>query len=128
KSGTVLIGANDALGGTSGTGAVLLGDTTGTAAANLLTTGAFTTQNPITIQTGNTGLMTLGGNTAAASIYTGTVTFGTLGANPTKDATFVALAGGSVDFQGVLNENTNNTTVANVTIGDATHSGTVKFS
>jgi fibronectin-binding autotransporter adhesin len=118
KAGTILAGNNAAL----GTGAALLGDTTGTSAASLLTNGAFTIANNITVQSGNTGLMTLGGNTANASIFTGTIALGTT----TKDATFVALAGGSVDFQGVISDGSSNN--SNVTIGDATHSGTVKFS
>ena len=123
QAGTILIGNSNAL-GTGGT--VLLGHTTGTSAANLLTTGAFTVGRAITLQSGNTGVMTLGGNTAAASSFTGAVLLGNSGALA-RNASFVALAGGSVDFSGVINENTG-IAASSVTIGDATHAGTVKFS
>lgn len=132
NSGTLFVGANNALGSSNGTigttgNTVLLGNTTGSSNASLLTTGAFTIANAIQTQTGNSGTLTLGGNAAAASIYSGTITLGTASA-AAKDATFVALAGGSVDFQGVINEASGATTTANVNIGDGTHSGTVKFS
>jgi fibronectin-binding autotransporter adhesin len=128
KAGTILIGVSDAttFSGALGLGSVLLGDTTGSSNAALYTNGAFSMGRPITIQSGNTGLVTLGGNTANASTFGGSVTFGTA-SGASKSATFVALAGGSTEFSGVLNENTS---VANtgVTIGDASHTGTVKFS
>ena len=126
KSGTVLIGANGALGGTSGTGSVLLGDTTGTANARLLMNGAFTAANPVTIQSGNTGVMTIGGDSADASIFSGAINLGTA-SGAAKNGTFVALSGGSVDFQGVINESSS-VPDSSVVIGDATHSGVVRFS
>lgn len=123
QAGTILIGNNNAL-GTGGT--VLLGNTSGSSAANLLTNGAFTLSRAITLQSGNTGVMTLGGNTAAASSFTGAILLGNSG-SLARNATFVALAGGNVDFTGVINENSG-IADSSVTIGDATHSGTVKFS
>lgn len=58
-----------------GTGAVLLGDTTGSAAATLNTGAtALTFTNNITVQSGSSGLKTLGHTGAAAVVYSGTVT------------------------------------------------------
>jgi fibronectin-binding autotransporter adhesin len=126
QAGTILIGNNNAL-GTGGT--VLLGNTSGSSATNLFTNGAFTLSRAITLQSGNTGLMTLGGNTASASVFSGNILLGSPSA-ATKGGTFVAASGGSVDFQGVINENTSPTNGQSgaVTIGDGTHSGIVKFS
>lgn len=130
-SGTLFVAANNALGSSNGTigtkgNGVFLGATSGTANASLLTTGAFTVQNDITLQSGNAGTMTLGGNSANASIYSGAINLGTA-SGTAKNGTFVALAGGSTDFQGVIDENTS-VPASSVTIGDATHSGTVRFS
>ncbi len=130
-SGTLFVGANNALGSSNGTvgtigNTVLLGNTTGSANANLLTTGGFTIANAITVQSGNTGVMTLGGNTVANSIFSGAVSFGTA-SGTAKGATFVAASGGNVDFQGAISENTS-VPASSVIIGDTTHSGSVKFS
>jgi autotransporter-associated beta strand protein len=130
-SGTLFVGANNALGSSNGTigttgNVVLLGNTSGGSNAKLLTTGAFTIANVVTLQSGNTGVMTLGGDSANASVYSGAIKFGT--ANGTaKGGTFVAAAGGSVDFQGSISENTS-VPASSVIIGDSTHSGVVKFS
>ena len=105
---------------------MLLGDTTAALNASLLTAGPFTFGNPITIQSGNTGVMTIGGNTAAASSFTGAINLGTASGTQ-KNVALVALAGGSVDFTGVIDESTS-VPSSNVTIGDSTHSGTVKLS
>ena len=59
--------------------------------------------------------------------FSGAIQLGTASA-AAKDATFVAATGGSVDFTGVISENTSVTTNANVTVGNATNLGTVKFS
>lgn len=131
KSGTLFVGANNALGSSNGTvgttgAAVLLGDTTGSSNATLLTTGAFTVANAITLQSGNTGVITIGGNSANASIFSGAVKLGTA-SGTAKNGVFVSLSGGSADFQGVITENTS-VPASSVTIGDAAHAGTVKFS
>lgn len=131
KAGTLIVGAAAPSGGAGALGNassdVLLGDTTGSSDASLLTGGAFTVGRAVTVQSGNTGIITLGGNTAAASSFTGAITLGTA-SGAKKDATFVAFAGGSVNFSGVIGENTNVAGVSNLTIGDSTHAGTVKFS
>ena len=129
KAGTVAIGVSNVgaiTSGALGTGTVLLGDTTAALNASLLTAGPFTFGNPITIQSGNTGVMTIGGNTAAASSFTGAINLGTASGTQ-KNVALVALAGGSVDFTGVIDESTS-VPSSNVTIGDSTHSGTVKLS
>jgi len=76
KAGTVLIGISN-VGSTSGalgTGSVLLGDTTGSNSASLLTNGAFTLSNSITVQAGNTGTAKIGGNTDNNSTFSGAIT------------------------------------------------------
>ncbi len=131
NSGTLFVGANNALGSSNGTigttgNTVLLGDNTGSSNATLLTTGAFTVANAITLQSGNTGVITIGGNSANASIFSGAVKLGTA-SGTAKNGVFVALSGGSAEFQGSITENTS-VPASSVTIGDATHAGTVKFS
>jgi autotransporter-associated beta strand protein len=130
KAGTVYVGAN-APSGSAGalgnsTNAVNLGDTSGTANASLYTNGAFTVGRAITVQSGNTGTATIGGNTAAASTYSGNINLGTA-SGTAKNVTLVAAAGGSVDFSGIINENTS-VPNSNVTIGSGTHTGTVRLS
>jgi hypothetical protein len=68
------VSANDALGNAAS--AVLVGDTTGTANALLLTNGAFTVSRNITVQAGNTGTTTLGGSTDNNSSFTGNIVLG----------------------------------------------------
>ncbi len=96
RAGTLVVaaaapsGSAGALG--NSTTAVLLGDTTGSANASLLTNGAFTVGRAITVQTGNSGLIRLGGNqTTGTSLYTGNIVLG-------KDLTLTSAAGGQVDF------------------------------
>lgn len=134
NAGTLVAGVGDtsttvsAFGGSSR--AVSLGDTTGSNNTSLLIGGAFTVGNTITVQTGSTGnTITLGGSTAAASSFTGASIFlGSAGGVAVKDATFVAATGGSVDFTGIIRENVSGAGDANVTVGNATNLGTVKFS
>lgn len=99
KGGTVQIGVNN-VGTTSGalgpsTAAVTLGDTTGSANASLLTAGAFTFANAVTVASGSSGSATLGGGTADTSIFTGNITLN-------KSATFTAVSGGTVTFSGII--------------------------
>jgi autotransporter-associated beta strand protein len=130
QAGTVLVGAN-APSGSAGalgnsTNAVTLGDSTGSVNASLLTNGAFTVGRAIEVRSGNTGTMTIGGNTAAASTYSGNISLGTA-SGTAKSVTLVAATGGSVEFSGVIDENTS-VPASNVTVGSATHTGTVKLS
>jgi fibronectin-binding autotransporter adhesin len=133
NSGTLLIGASDnststgPLGGANlSAKAVLLGNTSGSSNASLLMNGPYTIANIVTVQSGNTGTITIGGNTADASTFSGAVNLGTA-SGTAKNATFIAQTGGSVNFAGVIDENTS-VPVSGVTIGDVTHTGTVRFS
>jgi autotransporter-associated beta strand protein len=67
------------------TSAVLLGDTTGSANASLLTGGAFTIGRTVTVQAGSSGTATIGGNTDNNSTFSGAVTLN-------KDATVTQVA------------------------------------
>jgi autotransporter-associated beta strand protein len=130
KAGTVIVGAN-APSGSAGalgnsTAAVTLGDTTGSANASLLTSGAFTVGRNVEVRSGNTGTATIGGNTAAASTYSGSINLGTA-SGTAKGVTLVAASGGSVNFSGVIDENTS-VPASGVTIGSAMHTGAVRLS
>lgn len=130
RAGTVILGAGDTsttvgvLGGSSRS--VLLGDTAGSNNASLLNAG-FSAGNAITVQTGSTGTITLGGSAANASIFSGNILLGSTDV-AAKDAKFVAAAGGTVTFSGIIAENLGATTSANVVVGDSTNTGTVVFS
>jgi len=99
KAGTLLVGANapnnadGALG--HATSAVLVGDTSGSSDASLLTGGAFTVGRAVTVQAGSSGVATLGGNTASVSAFSGAVTLN-------KSANLTAASGGTVTFSGVI--------------------------
>ncbi|MFH1044538.1 MAG: autotransporter-associated beta strand repeat-containing protein, partial [Pseudomonadota bacterium] len=98
NEGTLVVGA-DAPSGSAGAlgnaaSAVLLGDTTGSASAMLLTGGAFTVGRDVTVQAGNSGTMRIGGNTAASSTFSGGVTLN-------KDVTLMAVSG-TTTFSGVI--------------------------
>lgn len=96
EQGSILAGATGALGGGGGTvgaGVVTLGPVAGgTNSASLLNTGAFTQANNITVASGNTGTLTLGGNHATGtSVYTGNVALG-------SNVVLSAATGGAVNF------------------------------
>ncbi|MEO8614727.1 MAG: autotransporter-associated beta strand repeat-containing protein [Luteolibacter sp.] len=130
NAGTLALGGNAPSGsaGTLGnaTSIVLLGDTTGSLNASLLTNGAYTVGRIVRLQTGNSGVIRVGGNTSDASIFSGVINLGTSG-SAAKSGVLVALAGGTATFSGVIDEN-GATGLANITIGDATHLGTVVLS
>ncbi len=114
-------------GGSASSSALQLGDTSGTKNASLFIGGALTVGNTITVRSGSTAnTLTLGGSTADASIFSGAINLGTA-SGTAKGATLVALSGGSVDFQGVINESSS-VPASDIAIGDATHTGTVKLS
>jgi fibronectin-binding autotransporter adhesin len=74
----------------------------------------------------NFGVFTIGGqNTSGTNTYNDIIVLG-LTANRGKSVTLVAAPGGEVDFAGTILANGTNTT-AGVTVGDATHTGTVAF-
>ena len=101
NSGTLVVGANAPSGAAgalgNATGAVLLGNTTGSSNAALLIGGAFTVGRAITVQAGNTGTNTLGGSTANASVFSGNLTV-----NNTGGVTLTSATGSSVTFSGVI--------------------------
>ena len=63
----------NALGGSSGTGRVALGSATGTTAATLLGDGR-TFANPITVVSGDTGMLTIGNISGDGTTFSGTIT------------------------------------------------------
>ncbi len=94
-AGTLRAGNNSAL----GTGAVVVGNTTGTAAATLqISAAGVTVANPITVQAGSTGTATLGSNVAGTTTFSGGITL-------LKGATLDASsATGTVTFAGVIDD------------------------
>lgn len=94
EQGTILTGATGALGGggtTVGAGAVALGLANGNS-ASIINTGAFTQANAITLATGNTGVLTLGGNhITGTSAFTGNIVLN-------SNVILNAASGGRVDF------------------------------
>jgi autotransporter-associated beta strand protein len=95
NEGTLIVGAaapsaaNGALGNASS--AILLGNTSGSSNASLITNGAFTIARAITVQSGNSGTITIGGTGANSSIFTGNITLN-------KAAIFTADTGGTATF------------------------------
>ena len=73
------------------TSAVLVGDTSGNNNASLLTNGAITIARAITVQSGSTGIITLGGNSASASVMSGAIAIN-------KNVVLSAIASGTVTF------------------------------
>lgn len=110
NAGTLLAGANAT--GTTGnrvlgnaTSDVLVGATTGSNPAGLLTNGAFTISRNIRAQSGSTGTLSIGGNTADSSTFSGSIFLGTSAAtgNSTgRGVTLTAAPGGTATFSGVI--------------------------
>jgi autotransporter-associated beta strand protein len=110
RSGAIIVGANvqesqnGPLGNATGTNAViLLGDTTGNANAGFyVNTPGVTVGRSINVQSGNTGVSTIGGtNTSGIVTFSGNLLFGS-GDKPAKGATLTAAEGGTVVFTGVI--------------------------
>ena len=70
QAGTLLIGSASALGSAS----VVLGNSSGTSAASLIMGGAFTVTNPVSVASGSSGPLTLGGGTDNNSTFSGAIT------------------------------------------------------
>lgn len=135
EQGTVLAGASGALGGggsTAGAGGVALG-LADSNSASLLNTGAFTQANAITLATGNTGTLTLGGNhVTGTSAYTGNIVlnsnvilnaasggrvdFNVTGTNVISGSGNVTIAGGGTVAMAGVNTYTGTTTIENGTL------------
>jgi autotransporter-associated beta strand protein len=98
-SGTLLVAANAPSGGLgalgTSTAAVLVGNTTGSSNATLETLGPVSIGLPITVQSGNTGTMTLGGSTSDSSTFTGAITLN-------RVTTLTAASGGTATFTGTV--------------------------
>lgn len=134
-AGTLKIGRDAPNGGPgalgSSTTSVLLGDTSGSASASLIINGAFTVGRSITIQSGNSGIITVGGNSSSSS-----ATFsGSIALN--KDASISQVAGGTLNVTGGISAgeagtktltlaNAGSVTVSTTAIADG--SGTVAVS
>ncbi len=76
-AGTLIAGANAPVSANGAFGnaasALLLGSTTGSANAALLTGGAFTVGRTITVRTGSSGIKSIGGNTDNDSTFSGAI-------------------------------------------------------
>lgn len=108
QGGELWLGANATSGAGntvlgSGTSAVQLGIITGADNASLLTAAPVTIGRNVTVMTGNTGTMTIGGITADASTFSGNIA---LGSNTTTghSLTLSAAAGGTTTFSGVISD------------------------
>jgi len=84
---------------------IFLGNTTGAFDAGLLTNGAVTISRNIRVQSGNTGVITLGGNSASSSTFSGSVFLGTT-SGAGKGVTLTAASGGTTTFSGVIQDPT----------------------
>ena len=97
-NGSLQFGSNG-----SATGILKLGNTTGTDSASIYArpnTGGVTIANDITVRSGSSGTMTIGGlNTSGTSTYGGTVTLN-------RDVNLQAATGGTVTFNTLTSPNT----------------------
>ena len=87
--------------GPLGTGAVDLGDTSGTNSASLLfhSASGFSVANAITVRSGTSGTLTLGGvNTSGVNTFSGAIAL-------SHHLVVTAATGGEVDFNGVISGN-----------------------
>jgi autotransporter-associated beta strand protein len=85
----------------SGSSAVQLGIITGADDAALKTAAAVTVGRNISVVTGNTGAMSLGGVTANASTFSGSITLGST-TSAGHSLTLTAATGGTVTISGVI--------------------------
>jgi len=114
---TVDSGAISVAGSASSLGAssnsVFLGNTSGSANASLLVAGAFTLNNPITVQSGSTGTLMIGGSTASSSTVAGQITLN-------QGVTLTQVAGGTLNVTGgilAFGNSISTTGAGNITIG-----------
>jgi fibronectin-binding autotransporter adhesin len=89
----------------SGATDILVGNTAGAYDAGLLTNSAVTISRNIRAQSGNTGVITLGGNSASTSTFSGSLFLGT-NSGIGKSITLTAAAGGTTTFSGVIQDPT----------------------
>jgi fibronectin-binding autotransporter adhesin len=105
--GELWLGAN----ATSGAGntvlgnsasAVFLGNVTGAVDASLFAAAAISVSRNITLLSGGTGVLSIGGVTADASTFSGTITLGSTTAG--RNLTLSAVGGGTVTFSGLIKD------------------------
>jgi len=110
STGTLVVGANAPSGSTGALGnassEVVLGTAGGSTSASLVIDGAFTAGRDIRTPTANTTdngtrVLTLGGNAAANSTFSGNITLGTEN-QAGRGVTLTAASGGQVTFTGVI--------------------------
>ena len=106
NAGILLLGANatGTAGNTvlgSGASDILVGNTTGAYDAGLLTNSSVTISRNIRAQSGNTGVITIGGYSATTSTFSGSIFLGT-NSGVGKGVTLTAASGGTVTFSGVI--------------------------
>ena len=89
----------------SGSSEILVGNTSGAYDAGLLTNSAVTISRNIRAQSGNTGVITLGGNSSSASTFSGSIFLGT-NSGAGKSVTLTATSGGTTTFSGVIQDAT----------------------
>lgn len=89
----------------SGSSDILVGNTTGAYDAGLLTNSAVTISRNVRAQSGNTGVITLGGNSSSISIFSGSISLGT-NSGAGKGVTLTAVSGGTTRFSGVIQDPT----------------------
>jgi fibronectin-binding autotransporter adhesin len=94
---------NTALG--SGASDILIGNTSGAYDAGLETNTAATVSRNLRAQSGNTGVITIGGNSSSTSTFSGSLFLGT-NSGTGKGVTLTSAAGGTTTFSGVIQDPT----------------------
>ena len=89
----------------SGASDILVGNTSGAYDAGLFTNSSVTVSRNIRAQSGNTGVITLGGYGATTSTFSGNIFLGTTSGTG-KGITLTAPAGGTTTFSGVIQDPT----------------------
>jgi fibronectin-binding autotransporter adhesin len=89
----------------SGSSDILVGNTTGAYDAGLLTNSAVTIARNVRAQSGNTGVITLGGNSSSISTFSRSIFLGT-NSGIGKGVTLSAASGGTTTFSGVIQDPT----------------------
>ena len=106
QSGTLLLGATAPSGAVGSLGnnaqTVAVGSLSGTANATVLTDAAINIGRAFNVRSGNTGIATLGGNSADVSNFNNVISIGTSGSANAKTVQLTAASGGIVNFNGNL--------------------------
>ena len=110
NAGTLILeaSANGTAGNTvlgSGASDILIGNTTGAYDAGLETNASVTISRNLRAQSGNTGVLTIGGTSASTSTFSGSLFLGT-NAGVGKGVTLTSAAGGTTTFSGVIQDPT----------------------